>query len=99
MRILIENKYPNPAYNHVFEHTYVDRDYPDSNPHNHIDDFAFAIECLRDYEQIQLNRLTKESLSQIQRDVVRAKLTKLDKLKNTYSSLVEFVIDTSLDTL
>jgi hypothetical protein len=47
MRILIENKYPNPAY----------------------------------------------------KDVVRAKLTKLDKLKNTYSSLVEFVIDTSIDTL
>lgn len=95
MRILLENHYPNPAFNGDFDHTYND----EKDGKDVAEDFTFLVECVRDYEQIQLNRLSKEVLSSTQRDIIHSKLKEIDRINKKYSALIDFLYDQAYNTL
>ena len=95
MRILLEDHYPNPAYSGEFDHTYND----EKEGKDVAEDFAFLIDCIRDYEQLQLNRLSKEVLSSTQRDIIHAKLKEIGRINKKYSALIDFLYDQAYNTL
>lgn len=95
-RIIIDEYYRNPDYNSHFEEDYPSQS---TNERTVAEDFEFLIQCVNDYEQIQNRRLTDENLAFVQVGIIMSKLKEINRIKNKYKSLTQYIIETANDTL